>query len=515
MHRDLEWVRSAVDGILISPTEVSPRDPNVDLSLTTTDSRDCVAGSIYIARVGENADGHHYVPAAVQDGASLVIAERATDELGVPQVIVKDATVALGMLAKAHLADLRTKNRLTVAGVTGSAGKTTTKDLLARVAREFGPTVAPKLSFNNEVGCPLTVLEANESTRFIVLEMGASGPGHIAYLTEIAPLDVATVLMVGQAHLGGYASEQALADAKAELVKGLVPEGIAVLNVDDADVWAMRASAPGQVIGFSAHGDQMALYRAKDVHTDSRGRADFTLLAGDQELPVHLSLVGAHQVSNVLAAIATSQAMSLDLQTTVKVCESSNADSPHRMAVQQVDVPGGPRRRTPAGQFTLVDDSYNANPDSMRAAFNTVRRLAPADARVVMVLGEMLELGPESARIHREVGEAALQVGPSLIVQLGEGPLYAEPSDSSDSSNGQVTEHEPQEGACVVATVPNPTAAHKLLVEELQEGDVLLVKGSNGSRAWEVVELLLPEGSAASPPMPSPAGPGNGGADPQ
>ena len=505
MHRDLEWIRSAVDGSLVLPSDSLPGgEESFDLALTTTDSRECEAKSIYVARVGESADGHKYVPSAVEAGASMVVVERPVDALDVPQVVVKDSTLALGKLAKAHLADLRSAGQVTVVGITGSAGKTTTKDLLARIAQAFGPTVAPKLSFNNEVGCPLTILEANESTRFIVLEMGASGPGHIAYLTDIAPLDIATVLMVGQAHLGGYGSEQALADAKAELVAGLVPGGTAVLNVDDAAVWAMGAVAPGTIVGFSAKGDVSASYRAQDVQVDSQGRASFTLVAPGKELPATLDLVGAHQVPNVLAAIATSQAMSLELSTAVEICESARADSPHRMAVHQVSLPPAALGAESAGQFTLLDDSYNANPDSMRAAFIAARGLASQGSRILMVLGEMLELGPTSEQIHREVGQAAIDVEPALLIQLGDRALYG---GVSPAFSREVPRSRGQGTSPVVATSPDSATAHKLLMEELREGDVVLVKGSNGSRAWEVAELLLAGDSDDSPTPTSVASP--------
>ena len=220
MFRSLEWIAAATEGeTYIEGLTADDLPDGVDVGLATTDSRECVAGSLYFARVGETSDGHSYLHQAADAGAVAAVVEHVSESVSIPQLVVRDSTVALGRLAKAHLADLRDSGPIQVAGITGSAGKTTVKDLLARVLARSGPTVAPILSFNNEVGCPLTILKGDEETRFMVLEMGASGPGHIRYLTEIAPLDAAIELMVGRAHLGGYDSVESLIATKRELVE--------------------------------------------------------------------------------------------------------------------------------------------------------------------------------------------------------------------------------------------------------------------------------------------------------
>ena len=240
------------------------------------DSRQAQPGALFVAIVGEHADGHEFAAAAVERGAVLVLAARAltsSDGTAIPTVVVPDVQRALGDLARSTLLRLRKASDepggagLRVIAVTGSVGKTTTKDLLAQLLATAGPTVAPIRSFNNEIGLPLTVLRADESTRYLVLEMGASGAGHLKYLTSIAPPDVAVVLVVGSAHLGEFGSIDAVARAKAEIVEGLVADGIAVLNADDPRVLAMAALAPSAILTFG--GSDRADVRARDVRLAS------------------------------------------------------------------------------------------------------------------------------------------------------------------------------------------------------------------------------------------------------
>lgn len=471
MKRSLSWIAQAIDA---SFTGV---DDDVDLALATTDSRECVPGSLYFARVGENADGHDFLTQARQNGAAAAIVEREVPDLEIPQLRVADATIALGDLAKAHLAELRadgatTRDSIQVLGVTGSAGKTTTKDLLANILARSGPTVAPKLSFNNEVGCPLTILKADRDTRYLVLEMGASGSGHIRYLTEIAPLDVAIELMVGRAHLGGYEDGQTVADAKRELVEGLLPNGVAVLNKDDAQVAAMAEAAPDSVLFFSAAGAEDAVVRATFVKVEADGCPSFVLETPDFRGRVQLGLVGEHQVSNALAAVAGNLAVERSTIEAVRALENATAASPHRMDVtEDVLVQNEVGGVTPV---TLIDDSYNANPDSMAASFQLAQALR-GSARLVMVLGEMLELGDDSVRIHQEVGRNAGEISPEVVIGVGDGTralLEALPEDTQ------------------ARWFPNETEALQALEETVQPGDFVLLKGSYGSGVWKIAESL-------------------------
>jgi len=277
-----QWIANAVGGVLAA---------DVDASVTSVvkDSRDAVEGSLYLAFVGEQVDGHDYVDRAFAAGATLSLVSRTIEG---PHIVVDDVTAALGTLARVYLAALRRESELTVIGITGSNGNTSTKDILAQVLPD---SVAPVGSYNNEIGLPLTVLSAGLETRHLVLEMGASAPGDLAYLTAIGPLDIAVVLMVGSAHAGGYSSMAALAEEKATLLDGVVPGGVGILNADDALVAAMAGRAPRTVTFGFGDADVAATGR----HTDA-GRARFTVRGQD----VALSLVGDHHASNALAAIA-------------------------------------------------------------------------------------------------------------------------------------------------------------------------------------------------------------------
>lgn len=467
MDRRASWIAAQVGGRLVG-ADVDVSGPVV------TDSREAAPGGLYVARRGERADGHAFVAAAARAGAVCAIVERETPDAGLAQIVVRESTVALGELAHAHLADLRLRGPLEVVAITGSAGKTTTKDLLAQVLARRAPAVWPRLSFNNEVGVPLTVLAADASTRFLILEMGASGPGHLRYLTGIAAPDVAVELMVGTAHLGGFGSRRGIMAAKAELVEGLRPGGTAVLNADDDMVRLMAPLAPGPVVWFSAEEGTPADVRALDIVMDEGDHASFILASSGEAAPVRLALVGRHHVHNALAAVAAALTLGLPLAAIADALSAAGPLSPHRMAVSELDLDG---RR-----ITLVDDSYNANPDSMRAGLDALHALArDGGRRTVAVLGEMLELGPDGARLHREVGERAAALGTDVVVAIG-------------ALAGALLEGVREEAR--TASVDTPEAAVALVPGILEDGDVVLVKGSNGSGAWQVADALRQAGGA-------------------
>ncbi len=467
MGRTLRWIADAVDGELLA----KDAQQVVDLSLTQTDSRRIVPGGLYVARVGEHADGHLYGTQAQAAGAVAVIVERQIPDLDIAQVVVENGTRALGQLAQAHLEGLRASGDISVVGITGSAGKTTTKDLLAGILATQGPTVAPERSYNNEVGCPLTVLKATDETRFLVLEMGASGAGELTYLTRIAPLDVGVVLMIGSAHLGGFGGFEAVAQAKSELVQGLVPSGVAVLNFDDPAVIAMSRYSPREALTFSAAGSPKATLWAADVQVVD-GRAQFVAESHSESSPVLLQIRGAHQVQNALAAITASTALGVPMEEAARTVGTLHAASAHRMDVRDAQVDTGESTVS----VRVLDDSYNANPDSMRAAFTEVRRLA-GDGRVLMILGAMHELGPDSDALHLQAGQEALAQEPAAIVLLGDAPyLDAEVSSSSPG--------------VTVAKASDHSEALSLLAGLAQEGDTVLIKGSNASNAWRVAEAI-------------------------
>lgn len=431
-----------------------------------TDSRQCGPGSVYVARVGEHLDGHDFIDSAVSNGAGLVVCQRDDVDTGTAaRVVVPDTTKALGQLAQAHLKRLRQTGQITVIGITGSVGKTTTKDLIAHVLGTYAPTVASEKSYNNEVGMPLTVLRADQRTRYLVLEMGASGRGHLQYLARLAPPDIAVELAVGQAHLGGFGSVDALARAKAELVDGLVKGGTAILNRDDAHVAQMAGLVKGgKVVFFSANGSSQAHMRATHVRLDENSCPHFDLEAGDVLKRVRLALVGRHQVSNALAAIAACIQAGVGPSDVVAAINGSKAFSPHRMHVVEKD------------GVTFIDDSYNANPDSMRAGLEVLARLGERAPRRVAVLGEMLELGASEAALHREVGLLAAAADVTVLVTVGE---RAQIIAQSLSQRAQCHHFD------------SADEAGGVLKELLRKGDVVFLKGSHGSGVWRIADDLI------------------------
>lgn len=455
-----------------------------------TDSRDVRAGSLFVAIRGEQVDGHDYAARAVAAGAVLVLAERElADDAGapVPTVVVADATTALGDLAREVLRRLRARESglPRVVAVTGSVGKTTTKDLLATMLEHDGPTVAPVRSFNNEVGLPVTVLRCDEETVTLVLEMGASGPGHIAYLTDIAPPDVAAVLVVGSAHLGGFGGVEGIARAKAEIVQGLATGGVAVLNADDPRVAAMAPLA-ARVVTFGREGDADVV--ARDLTTDDGAHAHFTLvdarhgemddraaslesLASPGSADVTLTLVGEHHATNALAAAAVALECGVSVTDVAARLSQAGAISPHRMAVTEV-----------ADGVTIIDDSYNANPESMRAALKALVSLA-GQRRTIAVLGEMRELGEDSLTQHDALGRLAVRLDVSRLVVVGRGAraMYT----------GALLEGSFGEEAAFVADIDE---AQQWLADNVLPGDVVLLKSSNGSGLHLLADRLLGEG---------------------
>lgn len=437
------------------------------------DSREVTPGGVFVAFAGENVDGHQFLSTAIDAGAALVISEQETD---LPAVVVDDTQLALGKLARAVLDRLP---NVTVVGVTGSVGKTTTKDLLSQLLSPHAPTIAPVGSFNNEIGLPLTVLRADEKTSFLVLEMGASGIGHLDYLTHIAPPDISVVLCVGRAHVGEFGGIDAIAQAKSELVAGTKNGGVTILNGDDPKVAAMAqlASKDGdqrQVMHFSMASDGTGFdVSAEDIEIDNQGRARFTLVVDcpDQRVSkesVQLQLIGAHQVPNALAAASVSCAVGIDMGTTAKRLSAALPLSGGRMSVTERE-----------DGVTVIDDSYNANPDSTTAALEALALIGEGK-RTWAVLGEMLELGEESVAAHREIGTVVASRHIDRFIAVGDiGPAMADAA---------VEQGMAPETVICVSDVDN---AYDLLEQNLEKSDVLLVKASHGAGLWQLGERLV------------------------
>ena len=418
-----------------------------------TDTREAVPGSLYVARVGEHADGHDYIPSAVEHGAVAALTTRPVD--GLPCVVVDDVQAAFVALSR-HVVEA--VDGLVVIGITGSSGKTSTKDLLAGVLAGVGETVAPVGSLNSEVGVPLTVCRVTPTTRFLIVEMGARGIGHIRYLTEIAPPRIGAVLNVGTAHMGEFGSKEAIARAKSELVAALPAEGVAVLNVDDPAVAAMSAATEARIVGTSAAGAPEATVRATDVTLDEAARATFTLITPEGRAPVTLGLHGAHHVANALTVAAIARECGLSLPDIAAGLGAGRPVSRWRMEVTE----------RPDG-VTIVNDAYNANPDSMRAALSALEGMG-GQRRTWAVLGSMLELGPDSDAEHAAIGAEAARRGVDRLVVVGE---MARPMVDG------ATQAAEEAGARLEATfVADADAAHDLLVDEITSGDVVLFKSS-------------------------------------
>ncbi|MBK5247826.1 MAG: UDP-N-acetylmuramoyl-tripeptide--D-alanyl-D-alanine ligase [Actinomycetales bacterium] len=459
-----------------APADGAPADAAASTSVTggvVIDSREAEEGSLFVALPGEHVDGHDYVATAIARGAASALVARPVPGVATPLVQVPDVQRALGDLARHVLSRLRLAADVRVVAITGSVGKTSTKDLLAQLLTPLGGVIAPVGSFNNEIGLPLTVLRADRSTRVLVLEMGADAPGNITYLTAIAPPDVAVVLAVGSAHLGRFGSVDAIAAAKAELVQGLRQHGLAVLNADDARVAAMAPLAAGErVVTFGKNPD--ADVRAVGVSTDAEGHASFTLLHSGARADVTLALFGEHHVANALAAVAVAVELGRPLAEVARTLATAAALSAHRMHV--VDTPGGVR---------VIDDAYNANPDSTRAALEALAVMTGRDRRSVAVLGEMLELGEASGTEHDAIGRLVVRLDIARLVVVGAGAYPIHTGARREGAQGEVS--------TFVETIED---AWELLRTELRPGDVVLVKSSKGAGLARLGDQLTTLGQA-------------------
>jgi UDP-N-acetylmuramoyl-tripeptide--D-alanyl-D-alanine ligase len=435
------------------------------------DSRLAAPGALFAALPGERVDGHDYADAAARGGAAAILAARPLPGVAAPVIVVPDVTLALGALARAVLRRLPS---VTVVGITGSSGKTSTKDLTGQVVERLGPAIAPEGSLNNEIGLPLTVLRADETTRYLILEMSARGIGHIAYLTGIAPPRIGAVLNVGRAHAGEFGSVDAVAKAKGELVEALpaaADGGVAVLNADDPNVAAMAARTSARVVTTSVDPGRGADVRAADISLDDLGRASFLLSVGGTTANVKLRLHGRHHVANALAAAAVAAELGMDVAAIADALGAATARSKKRMELT---------RR--ADGVLVVNDAYNANPDSTRAAIEALAHLAGNGRRGIAVLGYMAELGDIEAQSHEEAGRLAAQAGAALVVAVGAGA--APVLDGARATSGWQGE---------AIAVPDPKSAVAELQNRLRPGDVVLVKASKSAGLWEVADGLLGE----------------------
>lgn len=493
---DVHTLADRIDATVV-PGDTAPAPVGPDVVI---DSRRVTPGSLFVALPGERVDGHDFAVDAAEAGAAAVLCAHPVDRLGVPALVVDDVQAALGRLGAAVVADARPRG-LQVIGITGSQGKTSTKDLLAQLLEANGPTIAPEGSFNNEIGVPLTATRIEADTRYLVSEMGARGIGHIHYLTTLTPPDLAVVLNVGQAHLGEFGSRAGIARAKGELVAALPADGAAVLNAEDPYVLAMAERTAARLWLFTAgEGPDLdgpdldgpdvtklsrpiaGLVRATDIVGDELGRRSFRLVlcgnGAEQSAPVHLQLLGAHQVGNALAAATAALALGQPLRRVAELLSTAGNRSAWRMELHH----------RPDG-VVVVNDAYNANPESTLAACRTLVELGrqrPEGSRMIAVLGDMLELGETTTAEHERVGRAVADLGIDLLLAVGENAAALVSGAEAGGMTGRAL------------TRGSKEAGGDWLAAHVIPGDVVLVKGSRVLGLETMADALLAGGEAGT-----------------
>ncbi|MDT5410691.1 MAG: UDP-N-acetylmuramoyl-tripeptide--D-alanyl-D-alanine ligase [Mycobacterium sp.] len=465
------------------------------------DSRKITSGGLFLALPGARADGHDHAASAVAAGAVAVLAARP---VGVPAIVVAPdphaarraggglagvleydtdgsgaaVLAALAKLAAAVAAEL-VAGGLTIVGITGSSGKTSTKDLLAAVLAPLGEVVAPPGSFNNELGHPWTVLRATAATDYLILELSARHPGNITALAAIAPPAIGVVLNVGTAHLGEFGSREAIAKTKSELPQAVPRSGVAVLNVDDPAVAAMAEVTAARVVRVSRN-SQTDVW-AGPVTLDELARPQFALHSADSVVDVTLAVHGDHQVSNALCAAAVALECGATLAQVAAALADAGPVSGHRMRVS-----------TRADGVTVIDDAYNANPDSMRAGLQALAWISAGSGggpvgkrRSWAVLGEMAELGDDAISEHDRIGRLAVRLDVSRLIVVGTGRSMSAMHHGAVMEGARGLEGEPE-----AAIAADADAALALLRAELQPGDVVLVKASNAAGLGALADSL-------------------------
>ncbi len=456
-------IAALTGGILVGD---DPARSTITVTSAATDSRESEPGGLFVAKPGEESDGHLFVPAAFARGAVLALAEREVpreDGTLFPAVVVPDAVLAMGELAAETVRRLRDHGELTVIGITGSAGKTTTKDLLAGILAPLAPTVAPRGSYNGEVGVPLTVFDADWDTRYLVIEMGATKPGNIAYLASLVRPDVGVVLGVGTAHVGEFGGVENIARTKGELLEALAASGTAVINADDERVLPMRERTVARQAFFTSSADFNAdgdVVLARNGTTTSEGNPSFTLVFPDgSEHDVVSPLLGLHHITNLLAAAAAAYGIGCAPDHIAASLRTLAAASRWRM-----------ERTDRADGVTVINDAYNANPESMRAALRTLAELGRSRNRSWAVLGEMLELGERSIEEHDLLGRVVVRLNISKLICVGPNTRALFNGAVLEGSWGSEAVH-----------VDDADAAERILAAELEPGDIVLFKSSNGA----------------------------------
>ncbi len=415
-----------------------------------TDSRQIDSGGIFFAKLGENEDGHDYVGDAFSQGATLAVVSRPMEQIPIDQILVPDTVRALSDLASFVLSMVRANGQLKVVGITGSNGKTSTKNMLEKVLSSQGETVAPVASFNNEVGLPLTVLRLTEQTRFLVLEMGAAGIGSIDRLASWTKPDIGVQLKVGMAHAGEFGGIDVTEKIKAEMMPHI--QNAAILNYDDPRVRNFTFS--GKRVGFGFATD--AHYRLLSTRLDLSGTT-IRFQHGAREFEVTLKILGEHQAMNMLAAIAVGAELGVPVEQAIAAV--SQMQLAERWRMQLLKSPSG---------YWVINDAYNASPDSMRAALQTLAVLGKGGHRTIAVLGYMAELGEFSNEEHDSIGRLVVRLNIDKLFVIGQEAKLIHMAASQEGSWDGESEF--------IESISN---AYEIIRDRLRAGDIVLVKASN------------------------------------
>lgn len=440
------------------------------------DSREADPGSLFVALPGEHVDGHTFTSAAAEHGAVAALVTQHT-AASLVQIVVADCEAGLSSLARGVVADAKANHGLVTLAVTGSSGKTSTKDLLAQVLESVGNTVAPQRSFNNEIGVPLTACGVDDTTKYLVSEMGARAPGQLRWLVSLVPPTVAAVLNVGTAHLGEFGSRQGIAQAKGEIIEDLGADDWAVLNADDPLVASMATRTRANIAWFSISDGRLPggplLVRAAAITSNALDQYSFDLevVRGDQleRHPVHLGLMGAHQVPNAAAGAAMAIAAGVEPRHVADALTAATTRSHWRMELHTLN-----------SGAAIINDAYNANPDSVLAALESLSRVGLRrkaefpGARTIAVIGDMLELGEGAQELHRQIGRDAGERGIDEVVAVGEHAAHIVAGALEAGVAARV---------CAKAEVAGSL--------DLHQGDVVLVKASRSLALEEVADQLI------------------------
>jgi UDP-N-acetylmuramoyl-tripeptide--D-alanyl-D-alanine ligase len=448
-------------------------DPAIRVSGISIDSRSCKSGDLFAAIVGERVDGHDYVGQALSGGARALLTSKQVEG---PQVIVPNSPDALDPVIYAiakissHVRSLM--RGVEVIGITGSSGKTSTKDIIGQVLSHAATTHAPSGSQNNELGLPLTLLSAPRDVKYLVAEMGMRGLGHITYLCNLAQPTIGVITNVGRAHIGEVGSIEGIAKAKSELVRAIQSSGVVVLNADDERVLAMRELTEATVFtyGFASTAD----VRAENLQLSAYGSYNFDLVYRGERIPASIPMLGEHNVLNSLAAAAVGIAVGMELADIARALTTLKQMSKWRMEVHQVP-----------GNVTIINDAYNANPESMTAALETLTAI-PATGKTYSILGKMHELGNDSDAIHAQIAKLASGLGVTQVVAVGEeAKAYGLADLATEASGGKSQKS---------VWLPDFDTACDYIVNEVNSGDILLFKASRAEQ-FEVladrIEVLL------------------------